>query len=611
MVPSPLLKQEQQEAEDPYNNVSELTEDGATIADNDLSDDPPTDTLFSFAEESFVELAQEALSAEGYKRLAIRRSSSDAPLPQALLQEGVYRKVENVLTRRGREIREHGSRRRSMVAVIIGQSGIIARDGATYKKAFGSFGFRVDTAAELNPSVASGRIEGNLRSVRRLDWDVALCLSLKTAKCMSKIEFARMEANSFKRLNRIAGLKTVLWSKDGFCRSLKESVSNWLGIFTFPCWTLPKEFAALKAYAATPAAAKAFIVKPYSQGGGKGIFVVDAKDIASTSVLRSARFVVQPYLERPHLLEGRKWDLRTYVVVTSLFPLRAYIHSRGLVRLSTTAYDPRAKSGGNKSQYLTNTSINRKYASMNDITWSFEKLKQRLGAKTFALLFQRIQTAVAFTLLASLHAFSTHYSGYSPWSADSEKHFRCANCYQLLGVDLIADEKLHPRVIEVNGEPSMKLTGDEEGHYDQTKLSMQRDLVKLVFGKPKENLVESLRVDMRKLRLSKKASEYSDLLNKDKSMVQYLLEFKKESSNMGEFRRIFPPPTACACERHRALWDGMLKEEAIVRGLGGAATVEVLTGLECLRVQRCIKEGRNCSSDLSELEQELLFDSVL
>ena len=574
-----------------------------------LEDVPEVDEIFAFAEDELVDLVLKALSADGYRRLALQHSRQ-VSAGRSVMNEEPYRKMENVLTRRGRELREHGGKR-SMIAVIVGQNGMIARDGATYKKAFGSYGFHVETAAERNPSVASGRIEGNLRSVRRLDWDVALCLSLKTAKCITKIEFARTEANAFKKVNRIAGLKTVLWSKDGFCRSLRKSTASWLGIFTFPCWTLPKGYADLAAYSRKSPDSAAFIVKPYSQGGGKGIFVVDAKEVAGTPVLRSARFVVQPYLKRPHLLESKKWDLRTYVVITSLFPLRAYIHSRGLVRLSTTAYDPHAKAGGNKSQYLTNTSINRKFAgSMNDITWSFEKLRAHFGDKVFALFFQRIQASVAFTLLSSLQAFNEHYAGYSPWSSDAEHDFRCSNCYQLLGVDLIADESLHPRVIEVNGEPSMKLTGNEDGHYDQTKLKMQRDLVKLVFAKPHANLVETVKDDISKIRLSRPMEYYSELLNKDKRMVQYLLETKKENDHMGEFRRIFPPSTACVAESHRLLWDRVLSEDSIVRGLGGPATVEVLRSLECLRVERCLQDQEvvNCSLDLQELNKQLLFE---
>lgn len=40
------------------------------------------------------------------------------------------------------------------------------------------------------------------------------------------------------------------------------------------------------------------------------------------------------------LLAGRKYHLRLWVVVTGQRPLRAYMHTRGLVLFSSQAYEP-------------------------------------------------------------------------------------------------------------------------------------------------------------------------------------------------------------------------------------------------------------------------------
>ncbi|KAG1655075.1 hypothetical protein FOA52_009027 [Chlamydomonas sp. UWO 241] len=50
--------------------------------------------------------------------------------------------------------------------------------------------------------------------------------------------------------------------------------------------------------------------------------------------------VAQLYLPRPLLLEGRKWHARLWLLVTCASPLRAYVHTRGLVLFSSDPYDP-------------------------------------------------------------------------------------------------------------------------------------------------------------------------------------------------------------------------------------------------------------------------------
>lgn len=49
-------------------------------------------------------------------------------------------------------------------------------------------------------------------------------------------------------------------------------------------------------------------------------------------------FIVQEYLDKPFLMEGYKFDLRIYILVTSCDPLRVFLYNDGLVRMGTEKY---------------------------------------------------------------------------------------------------------------------------------------------------------------------------------------------------------------------------------------------------------------------------------
>ena len=74
-----------------------------------------------------------------------------------------------------------------------------------------------------------------------------------------------------------------------------------------------------------------YILKPVASSCGRGIKVVGKK----TKVPRRDGFLASKYVAHTHLINGFKYDLRVYVLVTSFDPLRIYVFNDGLVRFAT------------------------------------------------------------------------------------------------------------------------------------------------------------------------------------------------------------------------------------------------------------------------------------
>ncbi len=71
-------------------------------------------------------------------------------------------------------------------------------------------------------------------------------------------------------------------------------------------------------------------------------------------------FLISKYVMNPHLIDGYKYDLRIYVLVTSYDPLKVYLFREGLVRFATEKYTTNVQSLKKRFIHLTNYSVNKK-----------------------------------------------------------------------------------------------------------------------------------------------------------------------------------------------------------------------------------------------------------
>jgi len=61
----------------------------------------------------------------------------------------------------------------------------------------------------------------------------------------------------------------------------------------------------------------------------------------------------------PHLINGTKYDLRLYVLVTNYDPLKIYLFKEGLTRFATKKYNTKNKEIKKRYIHLTNYSVNK------------------------------------------------------------------------------------------------------------------------------------------------------------------------------------------------------------------------------------------------------------
>jgi tubulin polyglutamylase TTLL6/13 len=81
---------------------------------------------------------------------------------------------------------------------------------------------------------------------------------------------------------------------------------------------------------------KTFISKPEASCQGKGIYLTRTLDDFD----KNEHCIVQRYLHKPFLIDNLKFDLRIYVLLCGVDPLRVYFYKEGLCRLATCEYRP-------------------------------------------------------------------------------------------------------------------------------------------------------------------------------------------------------------------------------------------------------------------------------
>lgn len=207
-----------------------------------------------------------------------------------------------------------------------------------------------------------------------------------------------------------------------------------------------------------------YIYKPDKGSLGHGIQLIEP-DMQFKVSQRLA--VAQEYIES-YTIDNLKFDLRIYVLICSISPLRIYVCRNGVARFCTED-----SSTGSKYSFLTNTAINaRNPDAVPDkmtrmIADVFEDMKQK-GVDTDAL-WERIDAVIILTVLSAYGYLSSQEKEVCPNNG-------LPRCFQIIGCDILLDKDLNPYILEINHRPSMKTNTENSKNL---KIQMLKDALRL------------------------------------------------------------------------------------------------------------------------------------
>nr|CAD7590355.1 unnamed protein product [Timema genevievae] len=256
----------------------------------------------------------------------------------------------------------------------------------------------------------------------------------------------------FQKINHFPGMSEIC-RKDLLARNLNRMLKIFPKDYNFfpKTWCLPADFGDLLAYARNRKN-RTYICKPDTGCQGRGIFLTkNVKDIKLHE-----RMICQLYLSKPFLVDGFKFDLRVYVLITSCDPLRIYVYNDGLARFATSRYqEPTATNTSNVFMHLTNYAVNKHSRTyvIDDQAGSKRKistLNSWLQSKDYNVvnLWTDIDEVIIKTIVAA-HPMLRH-----SYHACFTAHDFTYACFELLGFDILLDNSLKPYILEVNHSPS-------------------------------------------------------------------------------------------------------------------------------------------------------------
>jgi len=303
-------------------------------------------------------------------------------------------------------------------------------------------------------------------------------------------------------------------------------------------FVLPFQFQDLKAFMLSiPKKSKrTFIIKPDRGSLGKGIFLSQEPDVIEEYTDPA---IAQRYIT-PFLIDGLKFDLRIYVLITSIEPLRLYIHDEGIARFCTEKYEePVSSNLEHVFSHLTNYSVNKKNENFKANFQADENEKECGHKRSLNSIFEEIDKRgynsknvksqideIVRLTIASAQPFIASQYRIGVTQNDGK-----SRCFEILGFDILIDQDTKPWLLEVNCKPSMAVDSEFDR---QIKTTLIHGALKIIQLQPNFKKLVKQRI--------KAVSQRRMSIGKTNAPISPLFDFSKEfeASLETKWRLLYP-----------------------------------------------------------------------
>ncbi|XP_039766233.1 neugrin isoform X2 [Ornithorhynchus anatinus] len=354
-----------------------------------------------------------------------------------------------------------------------------------------------------------------------------------------------MYMKRFQKINHFPGM-TEICRKDLLARNLNRMYKLHPAEYNiFPrTWCLPADYGDFQAHGRLRKS-RTYICKPDSGCRGRGIFITrNPREIKP-----GEHMICQQYISKPFLVDGFKFDLRVYVLITSCDPLRIFVYEEGLARFATLPYvEPSVGNLDDVCMHLTNYAINKNNENfIRDSTTGSKRKLSTLNAwlkeHSFdsSKLWEDIEDVIIKTVISAHSVLRHNYRTCFPQHLGGGT---CA-CFEILGFDILLDRKLKPWLLEVNHSPSFTTDSRLDREVKDALLCDAMTLVNLQSCDKKKVLEEDKRRVKERLTQGHQPPREARREQMELSNAIWLdQEIKYEDSHLGGYRRIYPGPNA-------------------------------------------------------------------